>query len=41
MVVVTVAGGTGDVGRTIIEELKRVTRFKIVLLSRQVGFFSN
>ncbi|KAJ5765941.1 hypothetical protein N7520_005500 [Penicillium odoratum] len=35
MVVVAVAGGSGDVGRTIIEELKRATRFKIVLLTTQ------
>lgn len=41
MVVVAVAGGTGDVGRTMIEELKKAPKFKIVLLTRQVSCFSN
>lgn len=34
MLVVGVAGGTGDVGRTIVEELVRSTKFKIVVLTR-------
>lgn len=37
MLVVAVAGGTGDVGRTIVEELRRVAKFKIVLLTRRVS----
>lgn len=37
MLVVAVAGGTGDVGRTIVEELRRVAKFKIVLLTRGVS----
>lgn len=34
MLVVGVAGGTGDVGRTIVEELLRSAKFKIVVLTR-------
>lgn len=37
MLVVAVAGGTGNVGRTIVEELRRVAKFKIVLLIRGVS----
>jgi uncharacterized protein YbjT (DUF2867 family) len=35
MLVVAVAGGTGDVGQTIVDELLRVAKFKIVVLTRE------
>lgn len=35
MPIVAVAGGTGDVGQTIVDELLRVAKFKIVVLTRE------
>lgn len=35
MLVVAVAGGTGNVGQTIVDELLRVAKFKIVVLTRE------
>lgn len=35
MLVVAVAGGTGDVGQTIVDELLRVVKFNIVVLTRE------
>jgi len=37
MVKVAVAGGTGGVGRTIVEELVRQSKHNVIILSRKVS----
>lgn len=37
MVVVAVAGGTGSVGRTIVEAIKADGSYEVVVLARNVG----
>lgn len=36
MVVIAVAGGTGDVGRAVVEEIARTGKHKVLVLGRQV-----
>lgn len=38
MVVVAVAGGTGGVGRTIVETLRQNPRYKTIVLARKVRY---
>jgi nucleoside-diphosphate-sugar epimerase len=37
MVTVAVAGGTGDLGRTIVDALKESPNHKVIVLARQVS----
>jgi uncharacterized protein YbjT (DUF2867 family) len=37
MITVAVAGGTGGVGKTIVEQLAREQKHNVVILSRKVG----
>jgi short-subunit dehydrogenase len=41
MPVIAVAGGSGGVGKTIVEKLLEEPKFDVVLLSRSVCLFSN
>jgi NAD(P)-dependent dehydrogenase (short-subunit alcohol dehydrogenase family) len=36
MITVAVAGGTGGIGKTIVEELARQGKYKVLVLSRKV-----
>jgi short-subunit dehydrogenase len=37
MTTVAIAGGTGGIGKTIVEELARVKKYNIIILSRSVS----
>lgn len=37
MVVVAVVGGTGNVGKTIVDALKKDGKYDVIVLSRKVG----
>jgi short-subunit dehydrogenase len=39
MITVAIAGGTGGIGKTIVEELASVKKYNIVVLSRTVSHF--
>jgi uncharacterized protein YbjT (DUF2867 family) len=39
MITVAIAGGTGGIGKTIVEELARQNKYKIVVLSRKVSHY--
>jgi short-subunit dehydrogenase len=39
MITVAIAGGTGGIGKTIVEELASVNKYNIVVLSRTVSHF--
>jgi NAD(P)-dependent dehydrogenase (short-subunit alcohol dehydrogenase family) len=37
MMTVAVAGGTGGIGKTIVEELSRAKQYNVIVLSRSVS----
>jgi NAD dependent epimerase/dehydratase family enzyme len=41
MVIVAVAGGTGNVGRTIVEVLRQTKEHQVIVLSRSVSLEAN
>lgn len=41
MPVIAVAGGSGGVGKTVVEKLLEEPKFDVIVLSRSVGLFRN